>query len=127
MIVPMIAAIVASGGVLLWRPELLLLVIVPSGIYAFIRQRVYNYRFTDGELIVRDGLLFRNLRKIPYERIHNVALVRNPLHRVLGVATVRIETAAGGKPEALLKRSVHRRRGGAASDHPRRNAPGGGR
>jgi len=104
LIVPAIAATVASGGVLLWRPELLpLLLVVPSGLYAFIRQRVYNYRFTDGELVVRDGLLFRNVRKIPYERVHNVAFVRNPLHRALGVATVRIETAAGGKPEALLR------------------------
>jgi putative membrane protein len=104
LIVPAIAAVFASGGVLLWRPELLsLAVIVPSAIYGFIRQRVYNYRFTDGELVVRDGLLFRNVRKIPYERIHNVALVRNPLHRALGVATVRIETAAGGRPEALLR------------------------
>jgi putative membrane protein len=105
LVVPAIAAIFASGGgVLLWRPELLsLIVIVPSVIYAAIRQRVYSYHLTDGELIVRDGLLFRNLRKIPYERIHNVALVRNPLHRMLGVATVRIETAAGGRPEAVLR------------------------
>jgi putative membrane protein len=104
LIVPAIAAIFASGGVLLWRPELLSLVlIVPSVIYAFIRQWVYNYRFTDGALVVRDGLLTRNVRQIPYERIHNVALVRNPLHRALGVTTVRIETGGGGKPEAVLR------------------------
>ena len=104
LIVPAIAVIFASGGVLLWRPELLsLIVIVPSVIYAFIRQRVYSYRFTDGALVVRDGLLTRNVRQIPYERIHNVAFARNPLHRALGVATVRIETAAGGRPEALLR------------------------
>lgn len=104
LIVPAIAATFASGGALLWRPELLSLVfIVPSAVYGFIRQWVYNYRFAGGELVVRDGLLFRNVRQIPYERIHNVAFVRNPLHRALGVATVRIETAAGGKPEALLR------------------------
>jgi putative membrane protein len=104
LIVPAIAAIFASGGVLLWRPELLsLFLVVPAAIYGVIQQLVYNYRFTEGELVVRDGLLFRNVRQIPYERIHNVAFVRNPLHRALGVATVRIETAAGGKPEALLR------------------------
>lgn len=104
LIVPAVAATFASGGALLWRPGLLSLVLIaPSAAYGFIRQWVYNYRFADGELVVRDGLLFRNVRQIPYERIHNVALVRNPLHRALGVATVRIETAAGGKPEALLR------------------------
>jgi len=104
LIVPAIAAIFASGGVLLWRPELLsLLLIVPAGVFGFIRQWVYNYRFADGALVVRDGLLTRNVRQIPYERIHNIALVRNPLHRALGVATVRIETAVGGHPEALLR------------------------
>lgn len=103
LIVPLIAAIFASGGVLLWRPEWLLLVlVVPSAIFGLIRQRIYSYRFTDSALVVRDGLLTRNVREIPYERIHNVALVRNPLHRALGVASVRIETAAGGKPEAVL-------------------------
>lgn len=104
LIVPAIAAIFASGGVLLWRPELLsLVVIVPSAIYAFIRQWICDYRFTDGALVVRDGLLTRRVRQIPYGRIHNVAFVRNPLHRALGVATVRIETATGGRPEALLR------------------------
>ena len=104
LIVPAIGAVVASGGVLLARLDLIsLALIVPALVYAFVRQRVYNYRFTDGELVVRDGLLTRNVRHISYERIHNVALVRNPIHRLLGVTTARIETAAGGKPEALLR------------------------
>ena len=104
LIVPAVAAIVASGGVLLWRPELLSLVmVVPLALYGLIRQWVYSYRFADDGLIVRDGLLSRNVRHIPYERIHNVALVRNPLHRALGVTTVRIETAAGGRPEAVMR------------------------
>jgi putative membrane protein len=77
--------------------------VVPLALYGLIRQWVYSYRFADDGLVVRDGLLSRNVRHIPYERIHNVALVRNPLHRALGVATVRIETAAGGRPEAVMR------------------------
>ncbi len=99
-----VGVIVASRGGLLGHLELVLLVfIVPVLVFAFVRQKVYNYRFTEGELVVRDGLLTRNVRHIPFERIHNVALVRNPFHRLLGVTTARIETAAGGKPEALLR------------------------
>ncbi len=104
LIVPIVGAVVASGGVLLSRLDLLsVLFVVPALVYAFIRQRVYIYRFTESELVVRDGLLTKNVRHISYERIHNVALVRNPIHRLLGVTTARIETAAGGKPEALLR------------------------
>ena len=104
LLFPLAGAVLASGGVLLSRLDLLSLIfLVPALVYAFIRQRVYNYRFTETELIVRDGLLTRNVRTISYERIHNVTLVRNPIHRLLGVTTARVETAAGGKPEALLR------------------------
>ena len=103
LIFPAIGAIFASGGFLLARLDLLSLIfVVPAFIYAIVRQRVYNYRFTEKELVVRDGLVTRNVRHIPYDRVHNVALVRNPIHRLLGVTSARIETAAGGKPEALL-------------------------
>ena len=104
LLIPAVGAVVASRGFLLTRLDFLsLLLIVPALVYAFIRQRVYSYRFMASELVVRDGLLTKNVRHISYERIHNVALVRNPIHRLLGVTTARIETAAGGKPEALLR------------------------
>jgi putative membrane protein len=104
LVVPALAAIFASGGFLLLRPGLLsLVVILPAALFGVLRQRIYSYRFTDDELVIKDGLLTRNVRRIPYERIHNVALVRNPLHRALGVATARLETATGGRPEALLR------------------------
>ncbi len=104
LLIPAVGAVVASGGVLLTHLEFLsLLLIAPALGYAIIRQKVYSYRFTRDELVVRDGLLTKNVRHISFERIHNVALVRNPIHRLLGVTTARIETAAGGKPEVLLR------------------------
>ena len=38
----------------------------------------------------------RKLRAVPFDRIQQVDLVRKPLHRLLGVATLRVETAGGG-------------------------------
>ncbi len=82
LILPAVGAIVASGGSLLARLDLLSVIfVVPALVFAFVRQKVYSYRFTGSELVVRDGLLTRNVRHISYERIHNVALVRNPIHR----------------------------------------------
>ncbi len=65
LILPAVGAIIASGGVLLARLDLLsLLFIVPALVFAFVRQKVYSYRFTGSELVVRDGLLTRNVRHI---------------------------------------------------------------
>jgi putative membrane protein len=41
-------------------------------------------------------VLARKLRVIPFDRIQQVDLIRKPLHRVLGMATLRVETAGGG-------------------------------
>ena len=40
---------------------------------------------------------------MPYSRIQNLDLVRGPVHRMLGVAEVRIQTASGAEPEAVLR------------------------
>jgi putative membrane protein len=64
----------------------------------------YRFRIAAGELTIRSGLLSRTVRHIPLARIQNVALRRNLLHRLLGVAEVRLESAAGiGKAEAEMR------------------------
>ena len=40
---------------------------------------------------------------IPFARIHNVALQQSVLHRLFGVAEVRLESAGGRKPEAEMR------------------------
>ena len=49
-----------------------------------------------GALRLEEGVLSRKLRAVPFDRIQQVDLVRKPLHRLLGVATLRVETAGGG-------------------------------
>lgn len=65
----------------------------------------FTYRYGVGEdaLVVRSGLLERSLRVIPFARIHNVAVEQSVLHRVFGVAEVRLESAGGNKPEATMR------------------------
>lgn len=63
---------------------------------AVVRYYTYRFRIAGGELVIRSGLLHRNVRHIPLERIQNVALRRTPLHRLVGVAEVRLESAVGG-------------------------------
>jgi len=128
LIFPAILAMFAFGGGPLALIEVWSLIfIVPALVFALIKQRIYSYRFMEEELVVRDGLLTKKERHIPYDRVHNVALVQNPFHRLLGVASARVETAAGGKPEAVMRvlsldaveelrrHTLGKRRAGAAS------------
>lgn len=71
---------------------------------AVVRYFTYRFRVAGGELVVRSGLLHRNVRHIPLQRIQNVALKRGPLHRLLGVTEVKLESAVGGtQAEAEMK------------------------
>ena len=55
-----------------------------------------TYELEGGALRLEEGVLARKLRAVPFDRIQQVDLVRKPLHRLLGVATLRVETAGGG-------------------------------
>ncbi len=103
-LVPAIVVLVFSAGSTMASYQLLgSMVIIPTLIGALLKQAIYNYRFDAEELVIRDGILTKKERHIPYARIHNIALVRNPVHRMFAVASARIETAAGGKPEAVMR------------------------
>ena len=78
-------------------------IFVLSVVAATIRYLTLRYSIQDGELTVQSGLIFRRLRKVPTSRIQNIDLVQNVLHRIFGVAEVRVETASGTEPEATLR------------------------
>ena len=104
LIFPAIAVLLFSRGAATMGYEIWgLIFIVPTLAASFIQQGVYTYRFGDEEMVIRNGVITKKERHIPYDRVHNVALVRNPLHRMLGVASVRVETASGGEPEAVMR------------------------
>lgn len=64
----------------------------------------YRYGFVGRALVIRSGLLERNLRLIPFDRVQNVTLHQNLLHRLAGVAELRLESAGGvGETEARMQ------------------------
>lgn len=69
---------------------------------SILRWISFAYRFDAEEMVLRTGILRRNERHVPYHRFQNIDLEQNPFHRLLGVAKVRLETASGGKPEAVI-------------------------
>ncbi len=75
---------------------------VGLSLYSLIYSFGFRYRLLGGELVVREGIFNRTERHIPVSRIHNVVQRRNPLHRVFGVTELRLESAGGAKPEAVM-------------------------
>lgn len=100
-IVPLIALLVFGQGDRneLW-PLIGVGVLVVSSLWQYA---TYRYGVHGDSLVVRSGLFERSLRVIPFARIHNVALQQSVLHRVFGVAEVRLESAGGDKPEAQMR------------------------
>jgi putative membrane protein len=64
--------------------------------------RRFKYGIGAAEIVIESGILHRNRRSIPFDRIQDVDIERTFLARLLGLAKVRIETGAGGKDEGLL-------------------------
>lgn len=74
-----------------------------SFLATLFRYFTLRYGIRDGELVISQGLIFRNVRTVPARRIQNMDLQQNVLHRIFGVAEVRIETASGSEAEAVLR------------------------
>jgi len=97
----------SSGSWQLWLP----LAILPALLVEWYRLRTLRYRLMAEELVITTGRWFRGERHIPYTRIQNIDLVQGPLHRMLDVGEVRLETASGSGAEAtlvVLSRSAER-------------------
>lgn len=100
-VVPLTVILVFSRGS---RFELLLVVsLVPSVMISIARYLAFSYRLDESEVVVRDGVIRRNTRHVPYERVQNIDLSRNVLQRAFGLSQLSLETASGKEPEAVFK------------------------
>lgn len=72
-------------------------------IAAIVRYVRFSYRYDERDLVVHSGLFTRNERRIPYVRIQNLDAAQNPVHRLLGVTVVYVQTGGGSEPEASLR------------------------
>lgn len=81
-------------------------VAAPWAVLAWMR---FRYRVADGRLEVRSGVLQRNLRTVPLERVRGVDISAPPLHRLAGLVQVRVDDAAGGQGSSGLRLAAVRR------------------
>ena len=116
---PTILVLVSAPSEWGWEVVAMIL-LIPFALVSLVRCLTYRYRLEADELVVRTGVIFRSVRHVPYGRIQNIDLVQNVLHRLFGVAEVRIETGGAGTEASMqvisldafeeLRRHVEQRR-----------------
>ena len=123
-LVPLVVLVFVGGraddGYLLW-PLVGVAALVVSAVWQYY---TFRYRVDEDRLVVREGVFERQVRQIPFARIHNVALHQTLLHRVFGVAEVRLESVGGKEPEAQMRAADGRGRASSAHRTARRYAGG---
>jgi putative membrane protein len=70
--------------------------------YSVVRYLTLEYTLTPEELRIREGLLHRQERRIPLDRIQDLGFESTLLRRALGLSVVMVETASGRGVEAKL-------------------------
>ena len=104
-----LVAMIAAGFVL---------VSIVSLLFTWLK---FEYRVGADELRIDSGFLSRNSRAIPFDRVTDVDLEQGPLHRLFGLARVRLETgaSAGAKNEDGVLDTIALARAEALRDHIR--------
>jgi putative membrane protein len=102
MVVPAIALLFTARTAEAGWQMVALVLFLPFALISVVQALVFRYRIDEDELVIRSGVVFRSVRHVPYKRVHNIDAVQNVLHRLLGVAEVRIETGGGAEPEVEI-------------------------
>jgi membrane protein YdbS with pleckstrin-like domain len=80
---------------------------------AILRYKWFSFVLTDKNISIDSGVLFRRSCTIRFDRIQDVNTIRNPLHMMLGLASVAIWTASldqrvgnANRPDGLIVLNV---------------------
>ena len=71
----------------------LLLMIIFGEIYARMTYNRWKYEFTETNLKLERGIIWKGYSNVPYERVQNVDIQRGIIARMLGFSSVHIQTA----------------------------------
>lgn len=92
-----------SGGSPLWVLGALVIVAAVGLPLAILAWRRFTYRVVGDRLEVRAGVLTTSLRTIPLDRVRGVDVSAPLMHRLVGLVSVRVDDATGGKGPSGLR------------------------
>jgi putative membrane protein len=103
MLVPLIGAVAVAQdkglGMILVAIAAVLTLVLAFQILAWWR---FTYTLLPHEMYIESGVLSRNKRSIPWDRVQDVEIERGVLARLFGLAKVKLETGGAGGDEGLL-------------------------
>lgn len=73
-----------------------------GALFAFLYWWRFRYTIGAGEIVIEKGLLHRQRRVIPFDRVQDIAVEQRLLARLFGTARVKIETGGAAKDEGNL-------------------------
>ena len=76
----------------------ILIAIALIEVYARLSYKFWKYEFTDSQLRIERGIIWKKYSNIPYQRMQNVDITRGIFARMLGFSTVNIQTAGYSMP-----------------------------
>lgn len=97
--VPVVIGLVAQQA---WWAVLAGVIFLLSMVYAVARFLTFQYRLTEAELITTEGILHRQERRIPVNRIQDLSFESTIVRRLFGLVVVSVETASSQGAEASL-------------------------
>lgn len=117
----------AGGAYLAFRGDLTLAVLLLGSFVGFsvaalvVKWWTFRFHLERDELRIDQGLVSRSSRAIPFDRVTDVDIEQGPLHRLLGLARLRMETgaSAGAKDQEGTLETVSLARAGEIRDHVR--------
>ncbi len=86
------------GGALLVAASLLL----AGGAFVILAWWRFTYRVEANEIVIEKGVLQRQRRVIPFDRVQDIAIEQPLLARIFGTARVTVETGGSDKEEGRL-------------------------
>lgn len=75
-----------------------LILLVWVEIYARMAYARWFYEFTDNQLRVEKGIIWKRYSNLPYQRVQNVDITRGIIARICGFSSVNIQTAGYSVP-----------------------------
>nr|WP_253945148.1 PH domain-containing protein [Nocardioides sp. zg-DK7169] len=97
-LLPALLGLLVAGTAIGVRGWQLLALVVPV-VLGTVRYLTTRYRVADGRVELRRGLLSRRTLAVPVDRVRTVDLTAPPVHRLLGLVTVRIGTGTASSRE----------------------------
>jgi putative membrane protein len=73
-----------------------------GALFALLSWWRFRYTIGPGEIVIEKGVISRQRRVIPFDRVQDIAIERGLIARLFGTARVRVETGGAAKDEGEL-------------------------